>query len=313
MCDLQNPIYNDDNKSREHLESLRWPNGPICPHCGVEGNAVELKGKSTRPGVWKCRDCEKPFSVTVGTLFERSHIPLSKWLLATHLMSASKKGVSAHQIHRMLGITYKSAWFMCHRIRESMNRSNNEPPLGGEGKYVEVDETFIGNQKGKPRKRNAYHHKHKVMSLVERDGKARSFHMTNLYSGEVNPILKENITPEAILMTDESRLYKNIGKEFAQHETVNHLKKEYARGLASTNTVEGFFSIFKRGMKGVYQHCSEKHLQRYLNEFDFRYSNRETTDGERAKLALKGITGKRLMYQGPQNAKEMQAFTHFYF
>lgn len=300
MTDLQNAIYKDDNKAREHLAALRWPHGAVCPHCGVIGNAKQLKGKSTRPGVYKCRDCSKPFSVTVGTLFERSHIPLSKWLLAVHLLSSSKKGMSSHQLHRMLGVTYKTAWFMTHRIREAMKPSGNPSPMGGEGKTVEADETFIGKIKGYKLQSKSFHHKHKVLSLVERGGNARSFHVDNLYAKTLQPILVSNIKAETTLMTDEAPVYKPIGKSFAKHESVRHSDDEYARGMTHTNTIEGFFSIFKRGMKGVYQHCSEQHLQRYLNEFDFRYSNREalgTGDKERADIALKGITGKRLTYR----------------
>lgn len=206
MDDLQNPIYNDDNKAREHLEALRWKDGPVCPHCGVVGNAVTLKGESTRAGVWKCRDCEKPFSVTVGTLFERSHIPLSKWLLAVHLMSSSKKGISAHQLHRMLGITYKSAWFMCHRIREAM-APKNPSPLGGKGKTVEADETYIGNKGKQTPGARGWAHKEKVLSLVERKGHVRSRHVPAVNAETLRPILNEQISADTRLITDEARVY----------------------------------------------------------------------------------------------------------
>ncbi|HEV2163082.1 MAG TPA: IS1595 family transposase [Stellaceae bacterium] len=305
MTDLTLPIYTDESKAREHLEVLRWPNGPICPHCGVVGNAALLEGKSTRPGVWKCRECRKPFSVTVGTLFERSHIPLNKWLLAVHLLSSSKKGMSAHQLHRMMGVTYKSAWFMAHRIREAMTEYDPEP-LGGKDKVVEADETFIG----KPNQvfvngrgwvtTDAWHTKRKVISLVERGGRARSFHVVDLKPATIRKVLFENVVLDSRLHTDEAGHYKHPGREFAKHERVNHGNEEYARGDVTTNTVEGFFSIFKRGMTGVYHHCGEQHLKRYLAEFDFRYSNRAALgvdDTTRAERALKAIKGKRLTYR----------------
>lgn len=301
MSDLQNPIYNDDDKAREHLEALRWPDGAICPHCGVVGNAAQLGGKSTRKGVYKCRDCRKPFSVTVGTLFERSHISLSKWLLAVHLLSSSKKGMSAHQLHRMLGITYKTAWFMAHRIRESMKPSDDLPPLGGEGKTVEADETFIGRDKSiKPKgqkKGRGWAHKHKVFSLVERGGKVRSQHVPRVNADTLKPIMKAQLHEATRLMTDEASAYTLIGREYAEHGVVRHNIGEYVRGDNHTNTIEGYFSIFKRGMKGVYQHCGEQHLKRYLTEFDFRYNERDISDSERALVALKGIEGKRLTYR----------------
>ena len=235
--------------------------------------------------------------MTVGSLFERSHIRLSKWLLAVHLMSASKKGISAHQLHRMLNITYKSSWFMCHRIRESM-KPKSTPPMGGNGGMVEVDETFIGN-KGKNKKgATGYAHKEKVLTLVERKtGKARSFHVDAVNVKTLKPILMQNLKQDTHLMTDEAGQYGPMGKEFADHSIVKHERYQFVSGAAHTNTIEGFFSIFKRGMKGVYQHCSASHLQRYLNEFDFRYSNRTIEDWERANIALKGIEGRRLTYR----------------
>lgn len=311
MSDLQNPIYQDDNKAREHLEALRWPHGPVCPHCGSVDNAAKLQGKSTRPGVHKCRDCSKPFSVTVGTLFERSHIPLSKWLLAVHLLSSSKKGMSAHQLHRMLGITYKSAWFMAHRIREAMAPSGNLPPLGGDGKTVEADETFHG---GLEKNKHASKRKHQgrgpvgkevVFSLVERGGKVRSHHVKHVTAETLRPILNEQLHSSTRFMTDEARQYIPLGKGFAEHHTVNHGIGEYVRGDAHTNTIEGYFSIFKRGMKGTYHHCSSEHLKRYLAEFDFRYNNRSglgIEDADRAAAALKGIEGKRLTYRRTNEA-----------
>jgi ISXO2 transposase-like protein/transposase-like zinc ribbon protein len=304
-ADLTQPHFTDETEARKFLEATRWPNGPICPHCGTVGKAYPCK----REGVWRCASagCRMDFTVMVGTVFERSHIPLHKWLLASHLMAASKKGVSAHQLHRMLGLTYKSAWFMAHRLREAM-RDDSPAPLGGEGQVVEADETFIGpakwvysNDRGWYQA-NTVDHKRKVLTLVERRGRARSFHVDSLKSEHVGRILRQNVSTESRLHTDEAQHYKSIGPEFAAHERVNHSEKEYARGDVTTNTVEGFFSIFKRGMKGVYHHCGEQHLQRYLHEFDFRYSNRSAlgvSDSQRATRLLKGIEGRRLTYRGP--------------
>lgn len=305
---LTDPIYTDANAAREHLEKLQWAMGRVCPHCGTVDNSTELKGKSTRPGVYKCKDCRKPFSVTVGTVFERSHIPLNKWLLATHLLAASKKGMSAHQLSRMLDVTYKTAWFMAHRIREAMK--DNGAPIGGGGKTIEVDETFIGenetrfvNGKGWQGKRGTGGMR-KIVTLVERGGRARSLKVENLRKPEIVRAMQE-ASRSAILNTDEAQHYRRIGLEFAAHHRVEHGAKEYVRGEAHTNTVEGFFSIFKRGMKGIYQHCGEQHLHRYLAEFDFRYSNRSAlgvSDSMRADEALRGIVGKRLTYRRTNEA-----------
>jgi transposase-like protein len=304
-ADLQNPIFSDETKARDYLESVRWPKGPVCPHCGASENIHKLAGQSHRPGLYVCNQCRGHFSVTVGTLYERSHVPLHKWLLATHLLTASKKGISAHQLHRMLGVTYKTAWFMAHRIREAMPDAKGGP-LGGKGKIIEADETYIGsksygfsNDKGWTTKRGTSG-KRIIFTLVERGGRARSVKIEKLDIGAVNEILTANASRDSQLMTDEFRLYRSIGKQFDKHMTVKHVAREYVRGIASTNTVEGFFSIFKRGMRGVYQHCGEQHLQRYLNEFDFRYSNRAklgVSDAERCTLALQGIEGKRLTYR----------------
>ena len=300
MCNLSNPIYHDKDKAREHLESIRWPDGPICPHCGVVGNAKEMQGKAHRPGLYKCRDCRKQFSVTVGTVFERSKVPLNKWLLATHLLTSSKKGISSHQIHRSLGVTYKTAWFMTHRIRCAME-STDTTPLGSGGGIVEADEAYIGHKKGYTKKQAGSGHKMKIFSLVERGGKVKSKSIPgNIFDGIKLGLT--NVSPDAHLMTDQATMYRNVGKKFASHEAVNHSIKEWVRGNVHTNTVEGFFSIFKRGMKGVYQHCSEDHLQRYLAEFDFRYNNRvalDINDSERCRIALEGIGGKRLTYRQP--------------
>ena len=297
--DITAKIYTDEAAAREHLEQIRWPNGATCPYCGLVETVAQLGGKSMGPGWYHCGQCRQKFTVRVGTVYERSKIALNKWVLATHLMASSKKGVSAHQLHRMLGITYKSAWFMAHRIRESM-RPNDITAMGGAGGMVEVDETFIGRKKGKE-VRVGYEHKMKVLSLVDREtGRARSMVMDKLTTKTVAPIVRKNVAKEARLMTDEARHYIKVGREFIEHQVVYHGKGEYGRGEAHTNTIEGFFSIFKRGMKGVYQHCSEKHLHRYLAEFDFRYTNRAalgTDDFARAIAAIKGAAGKRLTYR----------------
>lgn len=303
---LTDPIYTDANKAREHLQAIRWPNGPICPHCAVVGNAKELEGKSHRPGLFKCYACNEPFTVTVGTVFEKSKIPLNKWVFAAHLMASSKKGFSAHQLHRTIGVTYKTAWFMMHRLREAMTEARSGP-LGGGGKIVEADETYCGNGhqsiKGKAARAAGVQyggdHKEKIISLVERDGKVRSFHVPQINGASLKAALHGHIAKDTHLMTDELRMYRKIGREFLSHETVNHSKKEYARGNVTTNTVEGYFAIFKRGLMGTFHHISAKHLQRYMEEFDFRYNNRSSlgvNDTERAATLLKGIGGKRLTY-----------------
>ncbi len=308
---LKDPIYNDENAAREHLEALQWPSGPVCPHCGVIGEATKLAGKSTRPGLWKCRPCQKPFSVTVGTVFERSKVPLTKWLLATELLTSSKKGISAHQIHRMLGVTYKTAWFMMHRIREAMAPAKgSEPPLGGAGKIVEADETYIGTADGKRGKKawGGMGHKMKVVSLVERGGKVRSKRVKEATKLAITDIIRDNVHPASVLHTDGAGAYKDTGL-VRIHEAVDH-NKEYVRaGKAGrkvhTNTLEGFFSIFKRGMVGTYQHCGEQHLDRYLAEFDFRANTRTALgfdDAMRAQKVLEGINGKRLTYRRTNEA-----------
>jgi transposase-like protein len=301
---LKAKIYTDENAARAHLEALQWPDGPICPHCGVINEATALKGESTRPGVYKCRPCQKPFSVTVGTVFERSHIPLTKWLLATELLTTSKKGISAHQLHRMLGVTYKTAWFMAHRIREAMTPAPSSDPLGGAGKVVEADETYLLKQSGKRKHPGAggYGHKMKVLSLVERGGKIRSFKIGSATKGEILPTLYANIHPDSTLHTDGAQVYKLTGAT-AKHESVDHATAYVRQGESEkvhTNTLEGFFSVFKRGMVGTYQHCGEQHLQRYLAEFDFRQNHRiklGINDNMRAAKALQGIQGKRLTYR----------------
>jgi transposase-like protein len=296
------PHFQNDEAARAMLESILWPDGPVCPHCGIVDSAYKTK----RPGVFRCAEkaCRKDFSVTMKTVMERSHIALHKWLQAFHLMTSSKKGISAHQLHRTLNIGYEAAWFMAHRIREAM-RLGGLSPMGGGGKVVEADETFIGRLKGQPKRRSgATSHKNTVLTLVERGGSARSFHIDSTTVADIAPILRANISREAKLMTDEARHYIEVGRDFDSHDAINHSKYEYVRyaeDIITTNTVEGYYSIFKRGMKGVYQHCAEKHLHRYLSEFDFRYSNRVAlgvNDGERRTLAIKGAAGKRLTYRG---------------
>ncbi|MCL2829620.1 MAG: IS1595 family transposase [Betaproteobacteria bacterium] len=296
---LNQPHFQDEDKAREYLENLRWANGVICPHCGSTGAHYRLEGESHRKGLYKCTDCRDQFTVTVGTVFERSKIKLHIWLQAVHLMCASKKGISAKQMERMLGVTYKTAWFMAHRIRESMD-IEVDGPLGSTGGAVEADETFWGNAKKKPKSARGYDHKMKVVSLVERDGKKRSFHVANVTAKTVTPILREQIAQKARLMTDESSVYTKVGKEFAQHGVVNHSSGEYAKGDITTNTVESSFAILKRGLYGTFHHVSEKHLQRYATEFDFRWNTREKlgfSDVQRMAEALKNISGKRLTYR----------------
>ncbi len=307
--------FQSPETARAWLEKLRWPEGPVCSHCGTIGHAYKTK----KPGWYRCaeKECRKDFTVTTGTVMERSHIPLNKWLMAFYLLNASKKGMSAHQLHRALNLDYKTAWFMCHRIREAM-RSGGLGPLGGEGKIVEVDETYHGKteqprvspqRRGRPynpRGSRGPKDKRAIVSLVERGGNVRSFHVPVADQATVEKIVNENIAHESRLHTDESKLYFNAAETFVAHETVKHSADEYVRykdGRAiHTNSAEGYFSIFKRGMKGTYQHCKEKHLHRYLAEFDHRYNYRVAlgfSDIDRTLAAIKGIEGKRLMYRQP--------------
>jgi transposase-like protein len=309
IADLTAKIFTDETAARAHFESLRWPDGPVCPHCGVLDEATELKGKSTRPGLYKCNACQKPFTATIGTLYERSHIPLHKWLLATHLVAASKKGMSAHQIWRMLGFgSYRTAWFMAHRIREGMRELFPEAkgPLGGEGKTVEMDETYVGGrEKNKHRKKRKHRGtggtgKEAVYSLVERGGHVRSHHVPVVSTENLRPIIEAQIDGATVVYTDEGPTSKRLGRYFEKNDSVNHSLGEYVRGDVHTNTIEGYFSILKRGIIGTYHHVSQKHLKRYLAEFDYRYNYRTALgfkDGERATLAVKGIEGKRLTYR----------------
>ncbi len=296
--DLRNPIFNDEDKAREHLEKVLWTDGAECPRCHVRGDRItKMAGKSLRPGVYNCKDCRKPFSVTVGTVMERSHVPLTKWVLASYLMMASKKGMSALQLHRMLDVSYEAAWFLAHRLRECPI-AKKPRPLGGKNKVVEGDETYIGG-KAKNKAFGPPPEKAPVFALVERNGgHVRSFHVANVNAETLRPIIVKHASRKSYLMTDESRVYPTIGKEFSGHGTVNHSADEYVRlgGFIHTNTIESYFAILKRGVYGTFHSISEQHLPRYLAEFDFRYNSRHMTDAARADALLAGAKGKRLLY-----------------
>jgi transposase-like protein len=311
MNQFNNPIFTDESKAREWLEARVWPEGPVCPHCGEAEKLHRMEGDAHRAGLLNCNSCRKQFTVTVGTLFERSKIPLTKWLLATFLLSASKKGISTHQMHRMIGVSYKSTWFMMHRIREAMRPLNPTEPMGGEGKTVEADETYVGGKEKNKHvgKRNRGNiggtGKEIAFALVERGGSVRSFHVPSVNAKTLRPILVSQVSRDTSLMTDDAGQYRHMGNEFAKHEVVNHGINEYVRGNAHTNTIEGYFSILKRGITGTYHHVSPQHLKRYLGEFDFRYNNRSALkidDMTRASEALKGIKGKRLTYRRTDQA-----------
>jgi len=298
---LSAPHFHNEEAAYDFVEARIWPEGPHCPHCGCTAEKIgELKGKSTRIGVRKCYGCRKPFTVKVGTIFEASHVPLHIWLQAIHLICSNKKGISTNQLKRTLGVAMKTAWFLGHRIREAMGEDRGifAPPLGGTGKVVEADEAYIGRDGAKKFKGPG--EKQPVISLVERDGMVRSFHVANLRAESLRPIIDKHVARASRFMTDESNIYSGIGWNFAQHGTVMHSAKEFVRGDIHTNTVEGYFSILKRGITGVYQHVSEAHLRRYLVEFDFRYNNRVAlgvNDEMRTERALLGVKGKRLTYQ----------------
>jgi transposase-like protein len=308
---LANPIFSDETAARTWFEATRWPNGPICPKCGSAKHYATKK-----PGTYRCGTptCRKDFTVMTGSVMERSHAKLTQWAAAFHLAASGKKGFSAHQLHRELGCQYNTAWFLHHRVMEAMRRGGLDlPPMGGEGSIVEADETYFGNvDKGKRRenrtsgkpflksgKRGGPANKRPIVALVERGGNVRTFHVPVADQASVQKIVRDNIARESRLHTDESRLYHGMGEHFADHESVKHSVKEYVRGDVHTNSAEGYFSIFKRGMRGVYQHCAEKHLHRYLAEFDFRYNTRKITDMERTELAVRGGEGKRLTYHQP--------------
>jgi transposase-like protein len=304
--DLRNPIFHDDDAARAHLESVLWPQGPVCPRCGVMGDRIsKLQGKSTRPGVYKCKDCRKPFSVTVGTVMERSHIPLSKWVLASQLMASSKKSMSAHQLHRMMDLSYEAAWFLFHRLREAAI-DLSPSPLGGENEVVEADETYIGGKArnkafGPPPKKEA------VLTVVQRDGEARSKHIANVTAKALRETIVTKADRKSYLMTDEALVYTKLGREFNGHGTVNHSADEYVRtgDFHHTNTVESFFAILKRAVYGQFHHISEAHLHRYLAEADFKYNHRIALgfdDADRLDALLRGAKGKRLYYRQPNQA-----------
>lgn len=293
---ITDPIFHDEAKALAHIEASRWNGEPSCPHCGSI-RVRRMEGK-TQAGMFLCNDCRDKFTVRTGSVMERSHVPLHKWLLATHLMAASKKGMSALQMSRMIGVTYKTAWFLCHRIREAMDEADGNGPLGGAEAVVEADETYVG---GKARNRafRAVKPKKAVVALVERDGKARSFHVANVNAKHLRGLIVTNIDRASHLMTDEAPVYTRLGREFSGHSVVNHSAKEYVTtgGFKHSNTVENFFSIFKRGVIGTYHHMSEAHLGRYCREFDLRYNTRTLTDGERAAAIVKGMVGRRLTYR----------------
>jgi len=303
MSILSRKEFHDEQAAYDYVESKVWPNGPVCPKCGETERTTKMQGASTRIGTYKCRACRKPFTVKVGTIFESSHVKMNLWLQAIYLMCSSKKGISSHQLHRTLGVTLKTAWFMSHRIREAM-RSDDLANFGAGGGTVEVDETYIGHDTSvKPRhekKGRGFHHKYKVLSLVDRQtGRAKSMVVDRVNAKTLIPLVNENVAKEAVIYTDEAAAYKSMYRHH-KHDFVSHGAGEYGRGEIHTNTIEGYFSIFKRGMKGVYQHCGKKHLHRYLAEYDYRYNYRLKNgfnDTERGDAVLSGVAGKRLTYQ----------------
>lgn len=293
---ITNPIFHDEAKALAHLEASRWANGVSCPHCGSD-RVRRMEGK-TQAGMFLCNACRDKFTVRTGSVMERSHVPLHKWLLATHIMAASKKGMSALQMSRMIGVTYKTAWFLCHRIREAMDQADGNGPLGGPDTVVEADETYVGG-KAKNRATRKPAPKKPVVALVERDGKARSFHVANVNAKHLRGLVVTNVDRASHLMTDEAPVYTRVGREFNGHSVVNHSAKEYVThgGFKHSNTAENFFSIFKRGVIGTYHHLSEAHLGRYCREFDMRYNSRDMSDAERAAEIVKGFIGRRLTYR----------------
>ena len=306
---FQDPIFQDENKAREALEAVRWPDGRVCPHCGNSDQEklakVEGKKQSHRAGLWYCNECKGQFTVTVGTVFERSKVPLTKWWMAARMLNSGKNGVSAHEIHRTIGVTYKTAWFMMHRLREAIT-DLAPTPMGGSGSTIQADETYIGNSSKRAKGyKKGHSHKNSIVALVEPStGKARAFHVKRADVKTVREILVTNASRDSELHTDQSKLYTLVGEEFAAHKTVKHGWNGHGSYVGkdgqTTNNAENFFGVFKRGMRGTYIFCSEQHLKRYLSEFSFRYSNRAglgVTDGERTALAMKGIEGKRLTYR----------------
>jgi transposase-like protein len=304
MSNLSAPHFHNEEAAYAYVEARLWPNGPVCPHCGGTDRISKMQGKSTRVGAYKCYQCRKPFTVKIGTIFEDSKVPMRVWLQAMYLIAGSKKGISSNQLHRILGVTLKTAWFMSHRIREAM-REGGLAPMGGAGGVVEVDETFYGQKKGVRVGRGGHGHKIAIMGLIDRtSGRARTIVIDgNVSSGVLIPMVLANIERETRVMTDDFRAYRSLKGEVAEHRYTSHTSGNYvdrADPTIHTNSIEGYFSIFKRGMRGVYQFCSEKHLHRYLAEFDFRYSNRSALgieDTERTDHLLRGVVGKRLTYE----------------
>jgi transposase-like protein len=299
MSALNQPQFKTPEQARQYLEKVRWPNGPVCPHCGsISKDHYRLEGEAHREGLWKCKDCREQFTVTVGTVFERSKIALHVWLQAVYLLCSSKKGMSSHQLHRTLGVTYKTAWFMTHRIREAM-KGGALGPLGGIDKTIEADETYYGQKRSRA-KATGTHHKHAIFALVERKGQVRAWHIPTVTGDNVRSILRANVRHQSSVFTDDHGAYRHVNRDFYEHQVVAHSQGEYARGPVHTNTIEGYFSILKRGLIGTYHHVSEAHLQRYVTEFDFRYNHRTKlgyTDDQRANVVLKEIAGKRLTYK----------------
>lgn len=313
---LSGKVLQDEAAAYAWVEARVWPDGPVCPHCGGFERISKMQGKATRIGLYKCYQCRKQFTVKVGTVFEASHVPMRLWLQAMYLLCSSKKGISSNQLHRTLGVTLKTAWFMSHRIREAMRVVGMEP-MGGAGEIIEADETYFGKVEGAPKKlrTGGSRDRNIVLTLVQRGGGARSFHIDGKAIADFMPIIRAHVARETRMNTDEAKHYYDLSKEFEGHDTVTHSADEYVRYtnvrlfpegkpyIVTTNAVEGYYSIFKRGMKGVYQHCKEKHLHRYLSEFDFRYSNRirlGVDDVERTARAVRGIVGKRLTYRTPR-------------
>ena len=316
MDSYSEPYFKDDRAARKMIESVRWPNGPVCPHCGSAGIHYTLKIE----GRYRCREaeCRRDFTVTTGTVMERTHIGLHLWMLAFYLLSSSKKGMSSHQLMRSMDVTYKTAWFLSHRVRKAMEKGGLTAPMSGPEGIVEVDETYHGKREtaavlSRGRVRNPTKsgksggaEKRIIVSLVERHGSVKSFHVAAADKGTIGKIVRDNIAPEARLHTDENPVYSAFGGEFAAHETVNHGRKEYARGDVHVNSAEGYFGLFKRGFNGIYQHCREKHLHRYLAEYDFRYNHRIRLgfdDMDRTIAAVKGAEGKRLTYRQPNSTR----------
>jgi transposase-like protein len=308
MFDIQQPQFMSAEAAREHLEAMRWPNGAVCVHCDSTNvdklAAKEGSKKPVRVGVYKCAECREQFTVTIGTIFEDSKIPLNKWLLAIHLLCASKKGMSAHQLHRMLGVAYKTAWFMAHRIRYAMSQPPYQEKLSGQ---VEADETYVGGVQKGGRGRQVSKLKRPVFAVVKRGGEVRSFHVANVTAETLEDILKKNVENSAWVYTDEFASYNGLAARFRGHSTVKHSAGEFRKGNAYTNTAEGFFGLLKRGLNGTYHKVSQEHLHRYLSEFDFRYNNRKIKDGQSAQIALQGVVGKRLQLREPSNATGLSA------